>query len=91
METIQDTVNNLATAVIQSSKRIYCWGQKSIADERDKESLFHQIAASREVCKVVLQLTGAFAGLQRACQMFLEMFDKYQYLWRVRLPCHLKF
>jgi len=28
-------------------------------------------------------MTGSFTGLQRSCQAFVEMFDRYQYLWKL--------
>lgn len=84
---IQKGVNFVATEVLQCTKRVFCWGQdRARAPASGLRSYFRDIASNKEVVKSVLQLTGSFTGLQRACNTFVGMFGEFAYLWKESRP-----
>merc|ERR1719446_1787726 len=80
LDEIQDAINRTAIAILRSTKRLVSWGQDRSAD--DAESFFDMLAAEKEVCKLVLLLTGSIEGAKTEVIDYLDSFNELQYLWK---------
>jgi len=79
---IQDTINRTAIQVLRSAKRVIQWGQdRSSSGDDALLSFYDELAREKEVCKLVLLLTGSLLGAEIAVNTYLEQFEKYKFLW----------
>ena len=72
LDDIQRAINRAAVAVLGSAKRMWQWGQMTIA-ERDKNSFFDLLGQDVEVVKTVLMLTGAMYGTRKLVFEYLKV------------------
>jgi len=88
---IQDTINRTAIQVLRSAKRVIQWGQDRSQQSLDREtgatdtdplmSFYDELAREKEVCKLVILLTGSLLGAEITVNEYLEQFDHYRFLW----------
>jgi len=81
LEEVQATVNKTALHIVQSTKKVYIWGQ-----DRDNvktlQSFHRQISQDKEIVKIVMLLTGAVEGAKTHVADYLSTFGEFDYLWR---------
>eukprot|EP00658_Telonema_sp_P-2_P071950 TRINITY_DN61143_c0_g1_i1.p1 TRINITY_DN61143_c0_g1~~TRINITY_DN61143_c0_g1_i1.p1 ORF type:complete len:552 (-),score=211.72 TRINITY_DN61143_c0_g1_i1:10-1665(-) len=80
LDEVQDAINRTAVAILRSTKRLISWGQDRSAD--NTESFFDMLAAEKEVCKLVLLLTGSIEGAKKEVVDYLGSFEAHSYLWK---------
>jgi len=80
LDEIQDAINRTAVAILRSTKRLISWGQDRTRD--DAESFFDMLAAEKEVCKLVLLLTGSIEGAKKEVKDYLGSFQGLSFLWK---------
>eukprot|EP01042_Synura_sphagnicola_P000006 gene6-7_t len=81
LDDIQKAINRSAVAVISCSKRMFQWGQGNVL-ERDRTSFFSILGQDVELIKTVLLLTGAMFGTRNQVNDYLQIFRKYDWLWK---------
>jgi len=80
LEGIQDVINRTAIQMLRSTKRVIQWGQNR-GGPGELVSFYDELAREKDVCKMVLLLTGALLGAELAINSYLDHFLKYRFLW----------
>lgn len=78
---IQDVINRTAIQILRCTKRIIQWGQDRSDTVNELASFYEGLAQEKEVCKLVLLLTGSLLGAEMASNQYLQKFEKYSFLW----------
>jgi dynein heavy chain len=81
LEEIQGCVNDGATTVLKSLRRLYDWGQEGVADEAAKKSFFTPVTSDFEIVRVVLLLNGSIQAAAALSRDFLAAFERHNWLW----------
>lgn len=80
LEEIQRSINECAIAILRGMKYVIIWGQ-----DRDKseklQSFYEPLCKEKEVCKLVLLLTGALLGAEQEIDNHLVNYDHFSFLW----------
>lgn len=81
LEEIQESLNQVALAVLRSAKGLYTWDQIERVYGKST-SYFAQIASDSSVVLVLLLLTGSIERVRRQVLEYLDTFRKHDFLWR---------
>eukprot|EP00698_Gefionella_okellyi_P007649 TRINITY_DN186_c0_g2_i2.p1 TRINITY_DN186_c0_g2~~TRINITY_DN186_c0_g2_i2.p1 ORF type:complete len:4464 (+),score=1326.13 TRINITY_DN186_c0_g2_i2:41-13432(+) len=81
LEEIQEGLNQVALAVLRSSKGMFLWGQTERAYGQS-ESYFSLIASDPAIIRVILLLTGSIESIRRQVVEYLSSFKRHDFLWR---------
>ena len=86
---VQRSINQAASAVLKSTKKVQNWNQKDLAEE-ERKPFYTWIARDKEIVKVILLLTGSIQGTRNKVIRFQANFDKYAFLWNTHMDDDLK-
>ena len=81
LDEIQSAINQVAKAVLSSTRRLVDWGQQDVPPS-ERITFFSKIAKDIEIVRVVLLLTGSIQGLRNQVHAYLQTYDVYQWLWQ---------
>ena len=80
LDEIQTSINTCCRKILRVSKQLVVW---STADAAARGlTIFDELAADKEIVKMVLLLTGAMEGAKRQVFEYLERFLQYDWLWK---------
>ena len=81
VDQIHKMVNQVAINILNAPKSVYCWRQDRSRPVADLKNFFFDVARNKDIVKVILLLTGSFAGLQKQVTEYLDQFYEFEYLW----------
>jgi dynein heavy chain len=82
LDEIREAINFSAKAILKSAKKVFAWDQDRDAPADRLKNHFVNVGKDPQIVKVVLQLTGTFAGLRKKVDDHLQMFHGYDWLWQ---------
>jgi len=86
---VQRSINQAASAVLKSTKKVQNWNQKDLPED-ERKPFYTWIARDKEIVKVILLLTGSIQGTRNKVLQFQKGFEKFAWLWNRQIDQDLK-